>query len=189
MLSQMNLLLEERVADRTRELAASTAQLQLITDSLPVLISYVDHQQRYQFNNKTYEDWFGLPRSQVYGKSIMEVLGPEAYRKLEGHINTVLAGQPVEFLTELPYQYGGKRVVSALYIPAPEDNQVKGYYALISDLTEQHRTNQALEWPWKKPARKTRSSANSMKSWTAPIGNSTASTRTWTRSSTRLPTT
>jgi PAS domain S-box-containing protein len=145
MLSQMNLLLEERVADRTRELAASTAQLQLITDSLPVLISYVDHQQRYQFNNKTYEDWFGLPRSQVYGKSIMEVLGPEAYRKLEGHINTVLAGQPVEFLTELPYQYGGKRVVSALYIPHREDNQVKGYYALISDLTEQHRTNQALE--------------------------------------------
>jgi PAS domain S-box-containing protein len=145
MLSQMNLMLEERVADRTRELAASAAQLGLITDSLPVLISYVDHQQRYQFNNKTYEDWFGLPRNQVYGKRIVEVLGPEAYGKLEGHINTVLAGQPVEFTTEVPYQYGGKRVVSALYVPHREDNQVKGYYALISDLTQQHRTNQALE--------------------------------------------
>jgi len=145
MLAQMNLRLEDRVEERTRELAASTAQLQLITDSLPVLISYVDGQQRYQFNNKTYEDWFGLPRNLVYGKTLIEVLGPEAYRKLEGHINTVLAGQPVEFLTEVPFQYGGKRVVSALYVPHREDGQVKGYYALISDVTQQHRTNQALE--------------------------------------------
>ncbi len=145
MLAQMNLLLEERVEERTRELAASTAQLQLITDSLPVLISYVDGQGRYQFNNKTYEDWFGLPRDQVYGKTLTEVLGPEAYRKLEGHINTVLSGQPVEFLTEVPYQYGGTRTVSALYIPHREEGQVKGYYALISDLTQQHRTNRALE--------------------------------------------
>jgi PAS domain S-box-containing protein len=144
-LSQVNLLLEERVEERTRELAASADQLQLITDSLPVLISYLDHQQRYQFNNKTYEDWFGLPRNQVYGKTVAEVLGPEAYRKLEGHINSVLAGQQVEFLTELPFQYGGKRVVSVLYVPHREDNQVKGYYALISDVTQQHRTNQALE--------------------------------------------
>jgi PAS domain S-box-containing protein len=145
MLSRMNLLLEDRVAERTRELAASAAQLQLITDSLPVLISYVDHQQRYQFNNKTYEEWFGLPRHRVYGKTVAEVLGPEAYQKLEGHIHTVLAGQPVAFLTELPYQYGGKRLVSAQYVPHRQEGRVEGYYALISDVTQQQKTNQALE--------------------------------------------
>jgi PAS domain S-box-containing protein len=144
-LSRMNFLLEERVEARTLELAVSAARLQLITDSLPVLISYVDNQQRYQFNNKTYEDWFGLPRHQVYGKTVAEVLGPEAYQKLEGHIHTVLAGQPVAFLTELPYQYGGKRLVSAQYVPHRQEGRVEGYYALISDVTQQQKTNQALE--------------------------------------------
>ncbi len=144
-LSRMNLVLEDRVAERTRELAAGAAQLQLITDSLPVLICYVDPQRRYQFNNKTYEDWFGLPRHQVYGKTIAEVLGQEAYQKLEGHIDAVLAGRPVAFLTELPYQHGGKRLVSVLYVPHREDHRVKGFYALISDVTQQQKTNQALE--------------------------------------------
>jgi PAS domain S-box-containing protein len=130
--------------NRTRELAESASQLRLITDSLPVLISYVDRDQRYRFNNKTYEEWFGLPRQQVYGKTLTEVLGPEAYRKLEGHVAAVLGGQQVSFLTEMPYRHGSSRMVSALYVPDRTAEGVRGYYALISDVTEQHRTNRAL---------------------------------------------
>ncbi|MBD0260871.1 MAG: HAMP domain-containing histidine kinase, partial [Cytophagales bacterium] len=37
------------------------------------------------------------------------------------------------------------RLVSVLYVPHREDDQVKGYYALISDVTQQQKTNQALE--------------------------------------------
>ncbi len=145
MLSQMNLLLEERVQERTRELAAGAAQLQLLTDSLPVLISYVDQQGRYQFNNQTYEEWFGLPRQQVYGKTVAEVLGPEAYGNLSGYVETVLGGQPVTFTTELPFQRGGTRLVSALYVPHRQQDEVRGYYALVSDVTEQQKTQLALE--------------------------------------------
>ncbi len=154
MLSQMNLRLEERVEARTRELAAGAAQLRLITDSLPVLISYVDRQGRYQFNNQTYEAWFGLPRQQVYGKTVAEVLGPAAYRKLSGHVETVLGGQPVTFVTELPYQHGGTRLVSAQYVPHRQQDEVQGYYALVSDVTQQQQTQLALEQALEETRRK-----------------------------------
>lgn len=68
--------LEELVKEHTAELEATNQKLQqeitgrkraeaglrnseelfhLITDAFPVLISYVDSEQRYRFNNKAYE--------------------------------------------------------------------------------------------------------------------------------------
>jgi len=32
----------------------------MVTDHLPVLISYLDREQRFRFVNKTYHDWFGI---------------------------------------------------------------------------------------------------------------------------------
>jgi PAS domain-containing protein len=46
-------------ADALRD---SEQQLRLITDALPVLVSYVDTGERLRFCNKTYEDWFGRSR-------------------------------------------------------------------------------------------------------------------------------
>ncbi len=33
--------------------------LATLPDALPVLLSYVDRDQRYRFNNRAYERWFG----------------------------------------------------------------------------------------------------------------------------------
>lgn len=49
------------VVEAETALRRSEEQLHLIADALPVLIAYVDSQQRYRFNNRAYEDWFGQP--------------------------------------------------------------------------------------------------------------------------------
>lgn len=54
-LSQVNALLRSELIERKQAeqaLSESEKQLRLITDSLPVLISYIDAEQRYRFNNR-----------------------------------------------------------------------------------------------------------------------------------------
>jgi PAS domain-containing protein len=94
-LRRTNDLLEERVEERTKELRQtavalekesgavrqSEEQLRLVTNALPVCIAYADSQQRYLFNNKTYEDWFGLKSDEIKRLTIKEVLGERAYQK------------------------------------------------------------------------------------------------------------
>ena len=58
----------------------SENQLRLVTDSIPALVSYVGADERYKFVNRTYCDWFGLPKEKILGKKMQTVIGGRAYR-------------------------------------------------------------------------------------------------------------
>ncbi len=120
-------------------------QLRLVIDALPALISYVDSEQRYQFTNKGYEDWFGHSRDEVSGKHLIEILGPVAYESIRPHVEQVLAGHKVSFTTWLNYKGAGQRHVQVNYEPhLDEEGNVRGYLAFILDLTERKRAEEAL---------------------------------------------
>ena len=120
-------------------------QLRLVIDALPALISYVDSEQRYQFTNKGYEDWFGHSRDEVSGKHLIEILGPVAYESIRPHVEQVLAGNKVSFTTWLNYKGAGQRYVQVNYEPhVDEQGIVRGYLAFILDLTERTRAEEAL---------------------------------------------
>ncbi len=136
------------ISERKREqevLQNSKEQLRLITDSLPVCISYVDAEQRYQFNNKTYESWFGLSRSELKGRHLKEVLGASAYETIQGPAEEALSGRAVTFETVLPYIGAGERHVLANFVPDVADRgKVKGFFVLVTDITERNRIEKAL---------------------------------------------
>ncbi|MEH1814513.1 MAG: PAS domain-containing protein, partial [Nostoc sp.] len=160
LLANYNRTLEQQVAERTAALQKSEAalrdvydelrlreqELRLITDALPVLISYVDANQRYQFVNRTYEVWFNLSRDEILGKYVHELLGETIYQRFEPFINQVFEGQTVTLEAEIPFSLG-KRCISATLIPdcdCPRDSakgdrnaQVRGFYSLITDISEQ----------------------------------------------------
>jgi len=117
-------------------LRRSEERLRLLTDALPVLISYVDQDQRYRFNNKAYEHWFGHPREYVEGKHLRQVLGEKAYQAIRPRVEAVLSGQLVTFEETIRYRGVGQRYVRVSYVPDREDGQVRGFFALIQDLTE-----------------------------------------------------
>jgi len=119
------------------KISQSQEQLRLITNSLPALISYVDKNEVYQYGNDRYREWFGFPAEKIIGMTLLEVLGKEAYRKLEPYFRKVLAGEPVSFESLVPYHRGGHRYILANYVPhiGPR-NEVLGFYALVSDITE-----------------------------------------------------
>lgn len=112
-------------------------KLLVTVDAAPVLLSYVDSEERYRFCNRSYERWFGVKREAVLGRSVLEVLGPAAYESLLPKVRAALAGQPVRFERAVPYREGGTRVVQAEYLPhVEEDGHVAGFVAMVSDVTE-----------------------------------------------------
>ncbi|MFQ5796419.1 MAG: PAS domain S-box protein [Candidatus Bipolaricaulia bacterium] len=124
----------------------SEEQISLITDSLPVLITYVDADRRYQFNNAAYETWFGISRQAIKGRLIKEVIGEAAYESIRDYVDAALSGRHVTFEAELPYKHGGPRHIRAIFVPHIVTNgNVLGFYALISDVTEQKMAEEAVD--------------------------------------------
>ena len=123
----------------------SEEQLRLITDALPVLIAYVDSKHHYRFNNKAYEELYGYSRAKMTGKHIKEVMGESAYQKMRGYAEAALSGKEVTYESVLPIKGVGKRYFGATYIPHfGEKGNVKGFIALISDITERKKIEEEL---------------------------------------------
>ena len=142
--SGLGKLKRQRGAEKAAEV--SEDHLRLVTDFLPVLISYVDLEQRYRYNNKAYERWFGRPRTEVYGKHIKEVLGEPAYEVVRRNVETALSGKEVDFEGMVPYKNGGKRYVSANYVPHfGEQKKVKGIFVLVKDITKLKQAKKDLK--------------------------------------------
>jgi PAS domain S-box-containing protein len=129
----------------TGRLHASEKQLQVVINALPVLISYVDKNRHYQFTNEAYEEWFG---EKAQGKRIEELIGEATYQKISKYVDKALNGETVFYETEIPYQDGGERFVSATYIPDIQtDGQVRGFFALVQDISEQKESKEKLrQW-------------------------------------------
>jgi len=126
-------------------LRRSEEQLRLVTDSLPVLISYVDSEQCYRFINKAYEDWYGLSRGEIYGQHVREILGETAYQTIQGYVEAALSGQQITYESWIPYKSGGTRYISAIYVPDfDEGGKVKGFFALVTDNTERRKAEEQL---------------------------------------------
>ncbi|MBD2214470.1 AAA family ATPase [Calothrix sp. FACHB-156] len=151
LLADYNCTLEQQVAQRTAALQKSEAELRdvydelrlreqelrVITDALPVCITYVDAKQHYRFANRTYEEWFARSQDEILGKHIRETLDDAAYQVMQPYINQALAGQITTYEAEIPCVLGKKYISNSLIPDFDANGQVKGYYGLITDISEQ----------------------------------------------------
>jgi len=124
--------------------ANSTNERRPPSNTLPVLICFIDTQQHYRFNNGAWQDWFGLLPASVAGKHVREVIGENRYRLLLPFIDQALAGKQVTFETVIPTA-NGARHGQVVYVPqAGPDGKLSGFYALVTDITEWKQSQQAL---------------------------------------------
>ncbi|MFN9817192.1 MAG: ATP-binding protein [Pseudanabaena sp.] len=139
-LQEVNRNLQQEINDRKQAetaLRQSEEQLRLITNALPVLISYVDENQCYRFNNKAYEDWLGKSLSEIYGSDIKSVWGDDCYLRMQSHVKLALLGQAVTYENEILLKDGLPCSVNVTYIPhVDEHNNVKGFFALTADISD-----------------------------------------------------
>ena len=174
-----NLLLEQRVQERTGLLRESEGHLKSIINSVPALFAYVDAQQRYVYVNTQYRQRYP-DGPDIVGRSVREVLGEDLFTAVSARIATVLAGQEVRF----DWQPSTDVWQAIQYLPSvTEDGEVTGYYILGMDITERRRAEQALRdneqqlqrvldgsdqgyWDWDLPSNKFHVSAR----WESMLG-------------------
>jgi PAS domain S-box-containing protein len=126
-------------------LRQSQTELQLIINAMPILISYVDREERFRLNNAAYLDWYGLTPQELYGRTILEVLGEEAYALRAPHITEALSGRPCCFSISTPHRDGSIRQALMNYLPRHgPDGAVNGFYIFVIDETERKKTEEAL---------------------------------------------
>jgi len=118
-------------------LRQSEEQLRLITNALPVLIAYVDDQQRYQFNNQAYEDWLGQSPAAINGQHLQQVWGEDCYQRMQVQVEAALSGRVVTYENDIVRKDGNTRSMDVTYIPHYDGNEiVKGFFALTSDISD-----------------------------------------------------
>ena len=126
------------------DLRAREEQLRLITDNLPALITYVDRDLRYGFANKACESWFGRDARGIIGKTTEEIHGAN-FAQFKPHVEQALAGELVTWDQRTDYPDGKSRHVELMYIPHfDEDDRVLGFIALVQDISERMRAQEAL---------------------------------------------
>lgn len=126
-------------------LRQSQTELQLIINAMPVLISYVDREERFRLNNAAYLDWYGLTPQELYGRTILEVIGEEAYALRAPYITEALSGRPCCFSISTPHRDGSIRQALMNYLPRHgADGAVNGFYIFVIDETESKKTEEAL---------------------------------------------
>jgi diguanylate cyclase (GGDEF)-like protein/PAS domain S-box-containing protein len=129
------------VTDRTEQqrarerIEASERQLRAVTDNLPLLITYVDANERLRFMNATFHEWLGIDLETSIGKPLVDVVGIEHYTARREHLRAALAGQRVEFEV-VSNTLSGPRNLQTVYIPdVRQDGQVHGIFTLAIDVT------------------------------------------------------
>jgi signal transduction histidine kinase len=74
-----------------------------------------------------------------------ELLGDIGYQSLRPFVDKVLKGERVHFETKVSYKYIGNRFISGDYIPHIEGRKVAGFYAVVADISNQKKIEEALQ--------------------------------------------
>lgn len=133
---------EERAAEAIRD---SERRIRIYTDNVPVLIAYIDRDERYRFTNQPYQKALNLSSADLEGRSLIDVLGLARYKELKPHIDAVLRGEPQSFEIGFPTNNQHIEVARGTYIPHfDERGEALGFFLLYQDITEARRAEQEL---------------------------------------------
>ncbi|SAK94333.1 diguanylate cyclase [Caballeronia temeraria] len=134
------------VSERKRveaEVAESRETIQKITDSLPVLIAYVDRDLCYQFNNDGYRRLIGMSTAQLRGQPLASVMPRALYRALLPSFHRALAGERVQ-CDDIDDDELRHRTWSMSLVPDLRGREVIGFYMMAQDVTDRKKAEQQL---------------------------------------------
>ena len=116
-----------------------------LADLLPVMTAYVDRDEVYRFVNKPYSEWIGLPRKQMLGMTMRELLGEKNYLTRKPMIDTAMTGERQFFAATYDHPERGTLALQIDYVPwVTAGGQVQGFVIVLNDVTEQRVAERSL---------------------------------------------
>ena len=138
--------LERERRTRTKQRQDNTREIELVTNALPVLIAFIDKTLTYRFANRAYEDWFYLPREQVIGRNVIDLLDTEGMAARRDFFDRALTGEEQRFELSWPHRDGRPRDADIHYLPrVSSDGDVEGFYVFVADITDRKRVERRLQ--------------------------------------------
>ncbi len=125
-------------------LRSSQSFFQLILNSVPISLAYVERDETITFANQNYLDWFRVRKHELIGKRIRNITTPEAYAIIQPRIDKVLTGEVVT------YSAGAERdmqefELEVTYVPhKDEQGKVIGFFSVVKDMTQHRRLEAEL---------------------------------------------
>ncbi|HEY2847278.1 MAG TPA: PAS domain S-box protein [Pyrinomonadaceae bacterium] len=126
-------------------LRAKEKELQMLADTTPLVLVRCGRDLRYKFINKAGAALFDMEPEEVVGQRIPDLMGDEAWSRIESQIDKVLRGEIVEYDAELPYPTG-THWMRVNYVPERDGSgEVIGWIASIMDITEVRNANALVQ--------------------------------------------
>jgi PAS domain S-box-containing protein len=130
--------------EKAHQKARSTQEFyELILDSLPVCIAYVNRRREFVYANRPYEEWFQLPLAALAGRRLEEMTTPENYRAMAPRVESVLSGRTVEY-TSRTARSERDHDLSVTYLPHRVGDSVEGFFSVVQDVTTERRLESEL---------------------------------------------
>jgi len=122
-----------------------TQRLQLVADTVPALLAYLDTEVRYVWANGAYLRWFGRAPETIRGCHAREIVGEAAWAAVQRHVARALAGEEVSYEARIDFGPGHTRDVNVAYVPDRDaDGRVRGFVSLVTDVSRMQSAERAL---------------------------------------------
>lgn len=148
--------MEEKVSQRTQEskelhkiIESKSKELQVMLDSSPAMIFYMDTEQRYIRINKEFARTLGLPVNKIIGKTYNELFPGGEKSFIKDHLEVIHTGRPALNTTGFIDTPGGRRQVFTNKIPYKDINGniigIIGFALDVTDLAQAEKEKRELE--------------------------------------------
>jgi PAS domain S-box-containing protein len=123
---------------------AVSSELCRTLDTAATGLTHCSRDLRYLSANPAYAQWIGLPVDQIVGRSIVDVMGKEAFEVIRPRVERVLRGERVEYEDALPIG-GVPKPIHVVYTPETRSSgDVVGWVASVTDISELRRAEDSL---------------------------------------------
>ncbi|HXF45540.1 MAG TPA: PAS domain S-box protein, partial [Burkholderiaceae bacterium] len=127
------------------QVRAGERQMRLIADYVPAMIAYFDTELRCRYANRRYCEFHGVDPQRALGMTLREITGEEIYGLVRHTVAQVIGGKQITTRRAHPGGKDGVTHVEIRCVPdMSRDDGLRGFYALMFDVSEQVRVETAL---------------------------------------------
>ena len=132
--------LAEALARAVRDRAIDRTHLDLLTRQFSSPLTRCGRDLKYLWVNDCYAKFLKRPVEKIVGRSILDVVGKNAFDLLQQHFDQVLRGENVSYEAEVDYESAGYRRITAAYKPTSDSSgSPDGWLAYVEDMTARTR--------------------------------------------------
>ena len=119
-------------------LSDTRSQLELIINSTPGPLAFINANEKYLFTNIAYRNLYNASSASIVGKNIEEILPATTYQNAKNKISRVLTGEAVRYKNMILTDQGQEIVLSLQYTPYFDgQGNVTAFLDTAEDITEQ----------------------------------------------------